>query len=323
MKSFALGVFFAFCIIGCSKPQNDSFLKGGNEVGNGGKVMVCENANVKTFEILDYFEARSLSGLTLTAHQSADPMVIVNSILSMLEKFDAARAIKYKHWAETFLSESSFLKQADLWQIGDTGPVLSINGCLLKQAVVQRKPEFTLQKRYLFNNEIWDALDSQNRAGLILHEIVYRDAIERGHIISAATRYFTGLIGSTAFSNLSLKEYENTLFETKLLGYYNFEAYQNHTMAYIPGLKLSFNEALNFCKKYKMGARLPISYSIYSILAPNSAIAEQFVRESEPVEVWSYDNSLQPIVYKISRTIQPLDEPGDLEVPREFVCEIF
>jgi hypothetical protein len=53
---------------------------------------------------------------------------------------------------------------------------------------------FFHDKIYLIDRDLWERLDNNNKAGLVLHEIIYRESIRGGAVNSRAVRKYNGLI---------------------------------------------------------------------------------------------------------------------------------
>src|SRR5450432_3077511 len=92
--------------------------------------------------------------------------------------------------------------------ISDHGYIPVPPGCRIEQLAIQLKDDDGDGKRYLIDEDYWKGLDNDHRAGLILHEITYREAISLGAKDSIKTRYYTALISSLKPEEMSVDEYE-------------------------------------------------------------------------------------------------------------------
>lgn len=183
-------------------------------VGNGGDVVVCKNTNgaVTSVELLDFYEARAMNGRLPIPQNIKDPHAIVLLTLKELEKVNPSRANRYRNWAETFAKEAVFIPDAKLTNIDDTNHLVLPENCDIAQVAIQRPiDDETQTNRYVIDKKLWDALDPLNQAGLILHELIYREAIEGEINESRAVRLLNSLIFAGDISKVSFKAYSNLL----------------------------------------------------------------------------------------------------------------
>lgn len=172
------------------------------EVGNGGDAVVCRDSTgaIQKAELLDYYEARTLRALVPKFLDTADYAGSLKLLLERLARQEPQRAAAYAKQAEGFTAEASILPGVELVDIPDSRHVVVPRGCAVEQAVIQNSPRFPRDKRYVVSKEIWDALDGANRAGLVLHELIYREAIDGAKADDSITvRYLTSLIAADAF----------------------------------------------------------------------------------------------------------------------------
>lgn len=170
-------------------------------VNNGGKVVVCRDASgaPARIELFDYFEARELRGWqvapvdsTLTVQERVD------AVLDRWAVYDSLRAARFKDWNHAFLADSELISSS-LPDVRDQEPVMDPPaGCSYEQIVIQRQPVFAGDKRYFINAPLFNskAFTDEQKAGLILHEIIYREAIGFGAENSIGTRYLNALFSA-------------------------------------------------------------------------------------------------------------------------------
>jgi hypothetical protein len=91
--------------------------------------------------------------------------------------------------------------------------------CKVEQLIIQSEPKFPFEKRYLISRPLWDALDHLNRAAAILHEVVYRDAVNMGHQNSMASRYYNSLLFSNSLERLDSESYLKLVSDKDGLGF--------------------------------------------------------------------------------------------------------
>jgi hypothetical protein len=185
-------------------------VEGGSHAGNGGGTIVCRkrDGGVRTIQLLDYFEARELRGLDLDIGKiNGNWKVKAGYVIERMRPLSALRAELYRSWLESFLSESKMLTGIVFSTVPDSMQIGVPAGCTYEQAIIQILPRFPGDRRYYINSELWNALDDNERAGLVLHEIVYREALSYGQTDSVATRYFVGVLSSSGFAKLSLENF--------------------------------------------------------------------------------------------------------------------
>lgn len=174
---------------------------GVKDVGNGGDAVVCRNSQgvIQNAELLDYYEARTNFDLQIQESGSRDE--ILNHFLGRIGQLNSLRLSEYRQRADQFFSESKLLSNVELVDIPDSDHTSFPRGCKVEQLVIQKNDLLPGEKRYTINKDIWDALDAQNQAGIILHEIVYRETLGQH---SRYVRYFNGLVASNSLKNLTL-----------------------------------------------------------------------------------------------------------------------
>lgn len=171
----------------------------GNVRGNGGGVVVCRDGQGKILsaEILDFYEARELRHMQHDFGPATSTyMEKVKYVLERRRQVAPVRTIQWGKWADSFESESTRLSNVELELINDSLIQAWPRGCKIEQIVIQHVPKFPEDRRYIVNQDLWLALNEENKAGLILHEVIYREAILYGHEDSVATRYVSSVWSS-------------------------------------------------------------------------------------------------------------------------------
>ncbi|MEA9356785.1 hypothetical protein SHI21_11240 [Bacteriovorax sp. PP10] len=173
----------------------DENLMGGDRVGNGGDVVVCG----KKIELLDIYEART-SGYEIKRPVGKTYQEMIKSLLQTnLLPIQPKRTAKYLKFLESFESEAQFLPGIKLSDVDDAGMVAIPTGCELKQIAIQLSDDERPagKKRYTVSLDLWNKLDEFNKMSLILHEIIYREAIEHKSSNSMVVRATVGEILKT------------------------------------------------------------------------------------------------------------------------------
>jgi len=206
MRQFIKGMSAcAFLVLALN---TSAFAKGG-EVGNGGDVFQCQNSKSV---LVDVYEAQAERGIKLDL---GPPRLALFSKVDMaikrLARLSPIRAKMYSDQAHNFFNEASLIPDAQLTPIQDVYNWATPDGCVLKQIAVQIVPQFPQDKRYLISKDLWDTLDDDSKAALILHEVIYREAISLGFTNSISVRYFNSLIFSHELDKATPKDFVATL----------------------------------------------------------------------------------------------------------------
>lgn len=189
----------------------------GNDKGNGGDAIVCRHPNapmsIISAEILDYYEAREFRSLNLQ----------IDSFLSVREKvMGYARKLKEHSRGGLFADiEDEALKLIDaeekfnlgiyntpyvkftrgvLVDIPDSSSISVPFRCNIEQLAIRVNKKFVDDPEYIIQLNIFSHLEKDQRAGLILHELIYRSFVTvLNHKDSVAARYFHQLLLQTSF----------------------------------------------------------------------------------------------------------------------------
>jgi hypothetical protein len=221
-------IFFASCSKSPEKQTTDYSLQAqvagqlvsGNERGNGGDAIVClqgfEFGGLGTTQTLDYYQAIISRetfvffggpGETEPGKISDDVFKKARLLISRIEPFDPIRAKKYRQWLSTFASESTINRTTSLIDIHDEGLIEDYPGCFLLQIAKQNPDPQSGSARYSIDGRLWDRLDADNQATLLIHEIIYRDAIALGQQSSAQVRKLVAKLMDPDFSKSSRANY--------------------------------------------------------------------------------------------------------------------
>lgn len=193
----------------------------GGEHGNGGNVLVCEQNGVTTVTLYDYYE---MGPRGWTLHLPGRTYIEkVRGVFSRLARTNPSRAKLYRRWFSDFLKpESTQFTQDNLVHIPDIGAGTIPVNCEIKTAAQQRRIPLPGDKQYLIDQKLWDRMSEDQRAGLVLHEMIYREGVYWGHGDSGSSRYLNGVLSSRTFEDLSLREYATLLWQ---LRFENFDAH--------------------------------------------------------------------------------------------------
>lgn len=189
------------------------------EGGNGGDVIVCpEN---KAPILLDFYE-HEFTGGKISLPEGKDEWEIARKILDRVARVNPTRARIYGEGLKNFPLEMKFEAERSLSDIPDQGDVPLPRACELKQVVIQQSSydwkenyfswDVIRKDRYIVDKNIWDLMDSKNRAGLIIHELILREVSNMlSHDDTKNVRKLNGLWSSPEISTISQLNYNKKL----------------------------------------------------------------------------------------------------------------
>ena len=189
-----------------------SLAHGGNEVGNGGDVIVCKDNKVM---LLDYHEAKDYGfDINLKEDDVGYRPVLLN-IISEFKKIDSKLADQYLKRLNEIDIEINFKESVDLVDIPDSYHVSLPKSCELKQVAIRLK-EMRNGKQFVIDKDLWRKLDTGHQAGLILHEIIYEHFLFLGEKNSKKARYMNGLISHIGSGNKLKVSYKELLRDREI-----------------------------------------------------------------------------------------------------------
>lgn len=221
-----------------------------DKAGNGGNTVVCSNSSgtVTSVELLDYYEARvQRKNIKVDFGSSAQTFEqSMEVLLSRLQQKNPSRAAKYRKWYAQFFDEANLIPGIGLVEVNDSHHMVVPNGCKVVQTIVQKRPDFPEDSRYTVNKDVWDLLDAQVKAGLVFHELIYRETSEAAYPNevknSTVVRYLNSLIAADLLRNIKLYTYYNLLRELgfrdmDVSGYhahFNFLSFVGDRISFVP-----------------------------------------------------------------------------------------
>ena len=168
-----------------------------DKILNGGNAVVCSpGSNNPHIELLDYYELR-LNGGKLSL-QGNDHIEMLKNLFAKWKKIAPERMALYSQWLTDFKDEVGLYSGITIPAIPDTGSIAIPQGCELKPIGFQRADSDVLPgvKRYVISKDLWDLMPEIQKAGLVLHELIYREGIKAKHSSSFPTRYLNGYLSS-------------------------------------------------------------------------------------------------------------------------------
>lgn len=207
MKKLQVSLLIAIC---AAIATSTAFAEGGG-VSGGGNVVACERRQESGgqitisnhYTLLDYHDAVERYHFNLDLGPGKTYLEKINYVLERLAKVDRYRASLYKYFADRFIEEIDFTPSNRRYATdsGDIGSGYFLDeGCDIRRVVIQRSDDELMltpgAKKYEISQKIWASFDEETKAGMMLHEISYREAIARGAKNSLAIRRYVGLISS-------------------------------------------------------------------------------------------------------------------------------
>ncbi|MGE3975815.1 MAG: hypothetical protein AB7F59_14925 [Bdellovibrionales bacterium] len=196
----------------------------GNERGNGGDAYVCELANGrKIVEVWDYFEGVQTRGLVPELGNSGSYIERAKFALARLRTIDLSAYNQYIQWVNQFTNDMQLADRSIIKEIDDSTELIIPTGNCTKayktQFAVQLKNPKDFEKRYVIDEALWSLADETQKAGLLLHEIFYREAINSSPVPknSDGVRYFNTVVSSKKANELTFVSYGKLLEQSGLI----------------------------------------------------------------------------------------------------------
>jgi hypothetical protein len=205
MKMKKVALLFAFVSV--------PVFAGGNGVGNGGKGVVCRSANgqVSSVRLLDYYEA-DVRGIKIDL---GSPELSVDDKLELaigrLKQTDSVRATRYTARVADFFNPANtkFLKGTVLESTNDSYEDSFPAGCTVENLVVRKQPEFPEDRLWTVSQDLWDAVKNDDKAGLVLHEVIYDDVLTQTapQQNSINARYYNSYLSADKLTTMAIQPY--------------------------------------------------------------------------------------------------------------------
>jgi hypothetical protein len=265
-----------------------------SSVGNGGDAVVCyrpgaaqgDIANIVSVELLDFYEGRVQRGLIPNLGDPQGPInTKIAQALAPLKKLSPSRYNDYANWAATFNAEMIAIPNAQLVDVKDSDHVVLPRDCFIEQIALQINPRFAQDKRYTLNKDLWDRMDQNNRAGLILHEVIYRET-KANQSNSIGARYMNQLLVSGEVRSLDFKQFA-TIAEQ--VGYiyieFNGSFWSPKGLSFYPTGKVQLAYAVD-CRDFNFRKQVCPFATIYTVLG-NKTLLHQ---SNKPYEFFANGN---------------------------------
>lgn len=172
-----------------------------DRAGNGGDAIICHSSEAKTtVELKDYWEySQMINTLKVDLGPGTTYQEKVEFALNRLKKIDSVRAEKLlgRFYDETFIS---YVSRGQIPVVDDSASFLKVDGnkyCNEVQVAFQILRPKQFQSKVLIDKTIFMQFDEVNKAGLILHELIYEQDIKFNNAKDSDTiRWFNYIISS-------------------------------------------------------------------------------------------------------------------------------
>lgn len=281
------------------------FAAKGHETGNGGDVIVCTEGNKTTYELLDYYEGRMNFRKEVDFSKGKTLEKKIENVLKKISVRNMSRLKRYMVLVKKFMQETNFVNY-DLEDIPDHNEVYLEDHCEIKQLAIQYPNYENNTREYIVDKRIWDNLEVSDKAGLIIHEVIYNEMIGLGHKDSRFTRKLNYQIASDTIQRRStfVEDINNMVFDSK-----------NKTMDKCSNSRdiVKVLSSFNFAWAQKMCLdRFFYAYS--GISSPGILRAEKFKA------IWNslLDETIESISMEHPWTLRKFYELGDKFFGREY-----
>ena len=200
---------------------SSAFAKSGNEVGNGGDVVIClSSKNIRSVELFDFFEFNNQHGEVII-NRVGSKELIANSILTQLHAHDIKLATILQNRLSTFLNQTQFVPNGSLVNIEDSNNLITPikKNCTIEQGAILKKKVLLNDKKFLINESLWDQLSETHKAGLMLHELIYEYFSDLGEKDSVNARALNTFLFSKKLALISTEEYWSFILSMKVPHY--------------------------------------------------------------------------------------------------------
>lgn len=181
-------------------------------VGNGGHVVICKDSagRMQSIDVLDSYEARHMGVIDLGSSQLSLEAK-VEFALARFEKLNKPFANELRARAKEFFKTATYYSDLELPESNDEGQVILGNGCALHQIALQQLSPLPGGKFYIINDRFWKMLPADDKATLVLHEVVYSYFHDKGATNSKNARLLNAMLIQNKLSDLSPKDFSNLL----------------------------------------------------------------------------------------------------------------
>jgi hypothetical protein len=175
-----------------------------NKVGNGGNVVVC----ARETRLLDFYEN------DLKPSSKGDPIQIAEEAVGKVSVTAPKIATLYREKVKGFLNRVEFKEGIALTALPDSLHLFSPlpKSCRVEQIAIRRAKPIGGEKDFLIRKDLWDQISPADKAGLILHEVIYEHLSALGETDSRGARKLNAYF----FSSAATKDFWRTVKELRV-----------------------------------------------------------------------------------------------------------
>lgn len=224
-----IGLFIAILSL---TPSAFAQKDGGYGMGNGGDAVVCytdsTRSTITSVQMFDYWEQEQVLhfGKVDLGASSLSVQDKIQMVVYRIAKFDPVLAEEIKSKALNLANniQNYLATSYQLPEIDDANPkvIPTQKNCFIEQYGVQYKDVITGQRRFLISDKFYNFPGTSNddKAGLILHEAIYRYAILQNSVLnnSDGVRYFNYIVASKKIESLALFDINPYVTYLKIAG---------------------------------------------------------------------------------------------------------
>lgn len=189
-------------------------------IGNGGDVLVCENREPKV-QLLDFAETRILRNKSI---QLIDPVGLTYK--QKLEWIRQRIVDRFPELGSQLSGEIAYfentnvkLDDLELEDIQDSFHKFHLSGCSVHQIANQSAPLVDDDPSFIIANELWTQLSETDKAGLVLHEVLYRMGLRYSLEHSIGIRYLVSLFFDDNLQTISDRQWIQALQYSRIKFY--------------------------------------------------------------------------------------------------------
>lgn len=172
--------------------------------------MVCDSSKSK-IQILDFFEWEGHKLKPEVFEKNLDYKIILKQQLEKLKNLAPQLASQYLDRSRSIESEMDFKKDHHLVDIEDSLHLSLPSSCKLKQIAIRKGQVLGEEKRFVMDQDSWNKLDEVNKAGLILHEVIYEHLVKLNRADSRIAREINRVIFSSELSKMKKGQFWNKI----------------------------------------------------------------------------------------------------------------
>ncbi len=217
----------------------DFFRDSGTDIGNGGHGIVCrlqdDPSQIVSARLLDYKEAEKRPNpLNPNLGSSKKILERVDVALNHLSRFLPEQAEKFRLMAREIYNKQIHFVKGQLPLMDFTSVVPIPYGCAVEQLAVRLLNPSIFDKEFTINKNIWDKLNLTDKAGLILHETIYKVYADQGDENSDKARLLNAFISTPG----SIPDFNS---DQELYTYFSAPNIMGLQKVYVQGIPITHN----------------------------------------------------------------------------------